>query len=242
MNDRRPALRLRAERGLSLPELMVAMGIGLLLLGALAFFFVGSRQVNTSTDDVSRVQESGRNALELMGRAIRQAGYRSDPNFAFAGTALAGTDGASSAPDSITVQYAAQQGGEWDCTRTNNIAAGSVVTAAFAIATDTSVTPNVPVLTCNGTVVVDNIEDMQIAYGIDAAKDGNVEFYTTTPTPAQFGQVAAVRISVLARGPTASAAATKTQTYTYNGAAATKTDGYVRRVFTATFAVRNQAW
>ena len=57
---------------------MIALAIGLVLLGALAYFFLGSQQMNRTHDDVSRMQESGRNAMEVLGKAIRQAGYRLD--------------------------------------------------------------------------------------------------------------------------------------------------------------------
>jgi type IV pilus assembly protein PilW len=215
---------------------MVGLVIGLVLLIAVAYFFIGGRQVNRTTEDVSRIQESGRNALELMGHAIRQAGSRNDANSAFSGTALSGTDGASNAPDTITVQYESQPGGEADCAGTT--VASGLMTYAFAI--NRAVNP--PVLTCNGTVVVDGIEDLQVSYGIDANRDGNVEFYTAAPTAAQFPQVSAVRVNILVRGLQPNVAVGGTQTYSFNGANVTATDGFLRRVFTATYTVRNQAW
>jgi type IV pilus assembly protein PilW len=218
------------QRGMSLVELMVAMTIGLLLLIALAYFFLGSRQLNRTHDDVSRMQESGRYALEILGKAIRQAGFRNDADVAFAGTALAGTDGAT---DTITVEYDPQDGLEADCTGTNVTTPGRVT---YAFAVDGSQR-----LTCNGSVVADNIEDMQITYGIDADKNGVVESYQVAGGVADFSQVAAVRVALLVLGPTANTTAGD-QTYTYNdGAPVTATDGFLRQVYTATFTVRNQA-
>jgi len=228
--------RSRPQQGAGLIELLIGMVLGLLVLSALGYFFFGGRRIDRAADDVSRMQESGRNAIELIGRSVRQAGYRSDPEFPFLGVPVTGTDGGAGAPDTITVQYDTQAGGEANCIGTN--VPSGLVTAAFAV--DTSIDP--PALTCNGTVVVPNIEDMRIEYGIDAGTDGNIEFYTTTPSTAQFAQVAAVRVSLLVRGPTTGVAADNTQTYTYNGADVTKTDGYLRQVFTGTFTVRNQAW
>ncbi|MDO8651302.1 MAG: PilW family protein [Undibacterium sp.] len=230
------------QRGFSLIELMVAMTIGLVLLGALAYFFLGSQQMNRSHDDVSRMQESGRNALESMGGVIRRAGYQNDTNLiagvALALTSLDGTDGASGAPDTITVQYEAQNGGEPDCTGTN-IAAGAVITQVFAIVPATATTP--PTLTCNGGVIVDNIEDMQISYGIDLGKTGSISAYETSPAANEFAGTAAVRISLLVKGPVANVATNNSQTYVYNGASVTKTDGFLRQVYTSTFTVRSQA-
>ena len=91
-----------------------------------------------------------------------------------------------------------------------------------------------------GSIVVDNIENMQITYGIG---DGNgaITSYKAAPSATELAQVAAVRVSLLVRGPTANIAVNKSQTYTYNGETVTATDGYLRQVYTSTFTVRNQA-
>ena len=212
--------------------MMIAMTIGLVLLIALAYFFLGSRQLNRTHDDVSRMQESGRYALEILGKAIRQAGYRANVAAPFTGVALAGTDGASGAPDTITVQFDAQEGGEADCSGTNVVS--GPVTYAFAVNANRE-------LTCNGSVVADNVEDMQITYGIDSDKDGVIESYKDAPTAAEFLTAAAVRVSLLVRGPTANVAEDNSQTYMFNTATVTKTDGFLRQPYTATFTVRNQA-
>jgi type IV pilus assembly protein PilW len=222
MNSRSNHSRFGRQCGMGLIELMIGMTIGLIILAALGYFFLGSQQANRTHNDISRMQESGRQALEILGTAIRQAGYRTDADVAFAGTALNGTDGA---PDTITVQFDAQEGNEPDCTGTT-ITAGSLVTYAFAVDDVDSE------LTCSdagGTTVVvaDNIEDMQITYGIDSNKDGVIESYKAAPTAAEFPQVAAVRVNLVVRGPTANAA--------------TGGDGFLRQTYASTFTVRNQA-
>jgi type IV pilus assembly protein PilW len=205
----------RNQQGLGLVELMIGMVIGLIILIALGYFFLGSREASRTHDDISRMQESGRHALEILGSAIRQAGYRTDADVGFSGTSLTGTDGT---PDSITVQYDAQEGGEANCAGAN-VAAGALVTYAFAVNGNRE-------LTCNGSVAADNIEDMQITYGIDSNKDGVIESYQTAGG-ITFSQVAAVRVVLTVRGPTANAA--------------TGGDGFLRQVYTATYTVRNQA-
>ena len=233
MKSNRSASGLFRQRGIGLVELMVAMTIGLVILIALAYFFLGSRQINRTHDDVSRMQENGRYALETLGRAIRQAGYRKDVDSLFTGVPLNGADGGT---DTITVQFDAQDGGEADCAGTN-IAEGALVTYAFAVNGTQQLTCN------NGTttvVVADNIENMQMSYGIDSNKDGQIESYQTAAGVTNFGQVAAVQVNLLVRGATPNAA-TGSQTYTYNGTSTTATDRFLRQVYTATFTVRNQA-
>jgi type IV pilus assembly protein PilW len=63
------------QRGFSVIELMVAMVIGLVLLaGALSIFF-SSRVTFSTNEQMSRIQENGRVALDLVTHDIRSAGY-----------------------------------------------------------------------------------------------------------------------------------------------------------------------
>ncbi len=64
------------QRGFSLVELMVAMTIGLIVLAGVAYLYLESRQSFRSMDNLSRMQESARYALEIISRDIRMAGYR----------------------------------------------------------------------------------------------------------------------------------------------------------------------
>lgn len=61
--------------GFSLVELMVAMAIGLVVLTALGYVFIGSRQSFRTADAMSRIQENARYALQTMARDVRMAGY-----------------------------------------------------------------------------------------------------------------------------------------------------------------------
>ncbi len=239
------------QRGAGLIEVMVGLTAGLMLLGAVAYFVLGSKQVNRTHDNVSRMQESGRTALEVMGRAIRQAGARSNVQLPFAAGALPalegterGTEGAIGDADSLTVRYDVQDGGEADCLGTA-VASGAVTYLFFVDRTS-----DPPTLKCtNATgaaaqaaaqVVMDNIEDMQITYGVDTNGDGSVESYqwATGLTPAQ---VTAVRVSLLVRGPTPRVA-TGSQTLPYNHPGfVIANDGHLRQVYTSTFTVRNHA-
>ena len=65
----------KAERGMTIVELMIAMVIGLIVLGAVSSVFISTRQTFRTTDSLSRIQESARYALEMMARDIRMAGY-----------------------------------------------------------------------------------------------------------------------------------------------------------------------
>jgi type IV pilus assembly protein PilW len=266
------------QRGVGLIEVMIALAIGLVLLGALAYFFIGSQQINRTHDDLSRMQESGRNAMDILGKAIRQAGYRLDVDQALyvdatkninaiAGTNGTGT-GATALADTLTIRHDPA----WISSTTNPVAGseancqGAIVTSnndAFDSFGNRNINSNlieygfriatvsgIPYLYCDtvaanpvtgGVALIENIENMQIKYGLMDAATGVITSYIDAPTTTQFAQVAAVRVSLLVRSPNATTAANQSQTYTYNGETVTVTDGYLRQVYTSTFTLRNQA-
>lgn len=61
-------------RGLSLVELLVALVLGLLVVGVAIGIFMSNRQTYRATENLARVQENARTAFELMARDIREAG------------------------------------------------------------------------------------------------------------------------------------------------------------------------
>jgi type IV pilus assembly protein PilW len=63
------------QSGLTLIELMVAMTIGLLLLGGAASLFISNKRIYREQEEMSRLQENGRFALELLIHDIRMTGY-----------------------------------------------------------------------------------------------------------------------------------------------------------------------
>lgn len=285
-----------SQRGLSLVELMISMVIGLILLGTLAYFYLGSQQLSRTHDDLSRMEESGRNAMEIIGKAVRQAGYRLDVNQplhvaannigaiigADGGGPAPGTAGAAAAPsDTLTIRHDPMwvlhatnlnKGSEAGCIGNAVLSNNDVDTTTGATPVNTNLVEysfriDNLALRCNsaatnpatgGTVVVDNIERMQITYGLRDAT-GAITAYlpavdptaaapaaaaagvTSVATAAQFAQVAAITVSLLVRGPSTSITANRSQTYTYNGETVTATDGFLRQVYTSTFTLRNQA-
>lgn len=62
------------QRGLSLVELMVAIVLGLLLLGAVLQVYLSTKMTFNTQDQKSALEESGRYALEFIARDVRMAG------------------------------------------------------------------------------------------------------------------------------------------------------------------------
>lgn len=62
------------SQGLALVELMIAMALGLVLIGAATGIMMSNSQTFKTSKNTSQVQDSARLAFELMARDIRQAG------------------------------------------------------------------------------------------------------------------------------------------------------------------------
>jgi type IV pilus assembly protein PilW len=62
------------QRGFGLVELMVAVTLGFIVVAAVGYLYLGSRQSFRNTENMARMQESARYALDTMARDIRMAG------------------------------------------------------------------------------------------------------------------------------------------------------------------------
>lgn len=69
-----PLLR-QSQLGFTLVELMIAVTIGFIVVGAVGYLYLNARQSFRTTDNLSRVQENARLAMETMARDVRMAGY-----------------------------------------------------------------------------------------------------------------------------------------------------------------------
>jgi type IV pilus assembly protein PilW len=63
-----------AARGYSLVELMVALVLGLLVVGSALSVFLSNRATYSATESLGRTQENARLAFELMSRELREVG------------------------------------------------------------------------------------------------------------------------------------------------------------------------
>jgi type IV pilus assembly protein PilW len=66
---------MKKQQGLSLIELMIAITLGLILITGVLQVFISSKKVYTTQQALSRIQETGRLAVDFLARDIRMAGY-----------------------------------------------------------------------------------------------------------------------------------------------------------------------
>ncbi len=114
------------QSGLALIELMIAMLLGLVLVGGILQMFSSSRQTHRVHEATARMQESGRMALEVIARDIRMGdfwGCASDITnvtnnlnnagagfIDFAAGGVGGTEGGAGVPDTLVLRGGFERG------------------------------------------------------------------------------------------------------------------------------------
>jgi type IV pilus assembly protein PilW len=63
------------QKGFSLIEILVALAITLVLVIIVSYSYLGTKNVNRTTDEQTQIYEEGRFALEALGQNIRLAGF-----------------------------------------------------------------------------------------------------------------------------------------------------------------------
>ena len=246
----------KAQQGFTLVELMIALTISLILLLVIGTVFTSSRQAFRMQEDNARIQESGRFALEVLGRSIKQAGHTNVPftgfKLAFTGNAISGTDGGAGA-DTITLQYDGVAG-DRDCgvgtavTAADIVAGNNIIQNHFNLDTANAqlrcagtiaAAPAVPGAPPTGQALLENVEDLQILYGIDTTGDQSANQYVATPV--DWTQVVTARVCVLIRSEQTNLVLAGNNYLNCNGVATVvPADRRLRRAFTETFNLRNR--
>ncbi|WP_167236710.1 PilW family protein [Massilia genomosp. 1] len=255
--------------GFGLIEVLVAMTLGLVLLGGVGYLFIGSKQMSVAQSDGVRMNESARNATDVMGRALRQAGYKLNVDVPLQPGPLGGLDGGGAAATAGSDILIVRHDPAWTATSATGLRTGSEANCEGATVASNNpndpgtgapglntaqvvyqfrvvetqlkcfATDNQAVDTKTGVVVAENVENMQVSYGIGSGGEV-VNAYVDSPTAAEYRQVSAVRISLLVRGPSTKGVVGGTQSINFNGGAVAIADGRLRSVVTTTFMVRNQ--
>ncbi len=236
---------------MTLVEIMIALLLGAFLIGGVLQIFSGSKQTNQMQENLSRMQENARFAMDRITRDVRQAGYREC--FTVAGLVpINGTNGAVNAPDTIILQQSTG-----DCIPPAAVAPVTTTTT-YSIQLGGNNRPALfkrvspPAAAAAPTEFVEGIENMQILYGEDLdmipatgiSTDYVANRYVAFGTAGLLmARVVSIRISLLVSSmddnliPTTAAA----NRYAYNGTNnIAPNDRRLRRVFTSTIALRNR--
>lgn len=207
------------QRGMNLVELMVAMTLGLVLVGGAGQIFLSNTQAFRLQDSVSNLQQSGRLVMEMVLADIRRAGLDMQSS-AFPTAGISGRNGSATvaanagllqASDEVIVAYVAPEA-MTDCEgRTAN--PGDTIVNRYFVRMDSN--PNIPALFCagrvnnqplvasSGTPLLRGVESLQFIFGF-APNTGNgvasPAFYASAPAGGVTNQlVAAVQMAMVVR-------------------------------------------
>lgn len=245
---------MKNQSGLSLVELLIAMALGLILTVGALQMMLSSQSLYRTTDSLSRIQESGRFALDFLAKDIRMAGYNS-LNLVSLYDEACGTftsctdDGGGSTSDRIGIMLQPSQA--VDCI--GNTLTDSVVVNVYYL----QAVAGVSSLYCRGynpttsswlgaeQPLIDGVENMQILYGIKTV-DADGEFlavnnYIPASSTMVTENVATVRIALLVNNGQANGDGDLVErTFTLLDAPELKlTDKHQRQVYTSTIAINN---
>ena len=247
---------LKHPRGLSLVELMIAMTLGLFLLGGILQFFISSKRTFTYTEVFGKMEENGRFSLEFLARDLRMAGY-ADPSFSPMPTPILGgcandwctLNGTGANADRIAIQMDPPD--NQDCN--GNVTAGNadVIANVYWVANDTD-NENIPTLFCRGynrnlaqwmgdaQPLVEGIETLQVLYGVTDAGTTTPVNYVSADQVSNWNQISAIKIGVLSRsGNNATAEKTTRSFSVLDSGKFEYTDGRPRTLYSTTVTLNN---
>lgn len=284
----------RAQRGLTLVELMVSMALTCLLTVAAAELYQAGSASYRTVDEAQAIEDTGRLALELIGRAVRQAGLRNftqrdakgmahtrrtgggilpgvrgfDNSRASASSINAG-DGESrgngyNASDTLALRFHGSSmpgnagepdGTVLDCLGIAQRTPASESDTGLSLFTVDVGASGEPELRCTSAgkpssrrrqtqPVALGVETFQVAYGTDTNGDGAPDTWTAADGVAAWSRVAGVRVGLVVRGAPGSAQRAVPARFhplgeSFGPAFDAPADGRLRRVFTASWQLRN---
>ena len=211
------------QAGFTIVEMMVALGIGLVVVLGLAVAFVNMKSTFSTQDKLTQLQDNERLAMTMLTDAVQQAGYFPDPTINDRGTLLApdpsttwdpmvggqyilGTAATSARPESLSTRFASTGTDSLMNCVGGALAKAGMVRNVFYV--DTSSATLGCVYSVNGGAwvtdggkpfaLVGNVKSMAVKYGLDSDGDGSVDQYVdpAAVTAAQWAAVHAVRVTL----------------------------------------------
>jgi type IV pilus assembly protein PilW len=67
---------LKSDRGFSLTELIIAMGIGMVILAAVTTTFMSQTRFYSAQEQINAMEQNARGALDLITRELKMSGYK----------------------------------------------------------------------------------------------------------------------------------------------------------------------
>lgn len=196
------------QRGLSLVEVMIGLLLSLVLTAGVIQIYISNKQTYTLQDEMSRLQENGRFAMDIVQRVIRGAGFQGGQAFIPANTMDAANPPNQYDPANTLVTTSSNDhleviGSSWvDCA---GIPLGTPPPPAVPVTNFFYIDQNNNLVCLSSSalvprILIDNVERMEILYGVDTDGDQSADNYQTATQVAGGGSwpnVVSVRIALL---------------------------------------------
>ncbi|MGA4635789.1 PilW family protein [Pseudomonas solani] len=248
------------QTGFSLIELMISMTISLFLILGVTQMYIDGKSRALYFNGQAQNQDNARYAQMVLEGRLAKAGYRRLPstrmNAAFpaqttngcafsSGQALVRVDA-----NTLCLRYQPRDNVDVDCTGASLSGVAGVSTPYAVFSPSNNVVEKITLsggnLTCNGTVLVENVVAVQFDYGVDASSDEfkrKVAQYAASPGSGQ--TVRGVRYALLLTSSNSNLTGGMTSTACQNWTTLTgatscsDTDGSLRRIVSGTSMLRN---
>ncbi len=208
--------------GLTLIELVIAVAVGIPLVGSILVLYLNAQESAAYMNSASRVQESGRFASDHLARTLRMARY-DDPMTNGIDAVVPGLEGTTSADVSISmpgftlkadtdIVKISHEGAPQvrDCQGVA-VASDTWVTNTFAISDDDELICGTltRVIDCGSglcigqqstaapLVIAEGIEDIDLRYGVDSDTDGFANRYVLESNVDEWSLVVSAKVTLL---------------------------------------------
>jgi type IV pilus assembly protein PilW len=206
------------QSGLGLIELLIAMAIGLIIVGAMMSVLFSTRSTSLAQSGMAQLQDDQRLALMMLTNVVQGAGYFPNPltstlttelpantTFVNAGQSVAGTTGAAAPGDTLIVRYeAGTADGTMDCNgRGNTSGANLMMVNTFSVDANGNL-----VCSVNGgaaLALAGSVQNFRVFYGVDTDGDESADRYiaASSMTNVNWGNVVSIRVTLTFNNPLA---------------------------------------
>ena len=207
INKRASGLSTGHMHGASLSGLLIATVIGMPIIGGALVLYANTLESSAQMNSTARVQESGRFAIEHIGRSLRMARF-DDPVTTGSAAVVPALIGTTSSDTSLSLVGFTLKSGTDVVSTSYEGAPQTRDCQGITVASDTWVTNTYALsdaneLICgtaaNPVVVAEGVEDMQILYGVDTDNpaDFTANRYLVSAGVSDWSQVVSVKVSML---------------------------------------------
>lgn len=220
----------RWQYGFTLIELMIAITVGLFLVGALLTIEQTNRTAFVNQNQLAQLQDSERMAMSIVSDVVQSAGYFPDPTSNIASNmfpidavnkfavfqSVAGTYNAAAPGDTISVRFQTSGGdGILNCSGSSN---GGAVAPPTPYLNTFAVVNGQLTCTMNGTVynLVNGVTNLSVVYGVNTSGAGNnVDTYknATQMGPADWTNIMSITVQLTFTNPLFGQGAGQPQTF-----------------------------